>query len=188
MFLSKQEDISFQGTILSSLSQSCSLSLILLPFCAHTQHFYYQQKNHLPQPSPLASPLLDWQSKHRKREGSIPPQQSGGWAFLHSSCAGVKSLLWFLFHLSSANHCTTLRCLNFDPNKDVSSKDTRFANAPPFTPPPSLVCFYSLKWSVMCVQWRYSSKDPRNPERGNRASVGLRDQGLKTGGKQTDWV
>lgn len=69
------------------------------------------------------SSLLDRWSKHRKRAGSVPPRQSWGWAFLQSSCAGVKSLLWFSFHLSSANHSATLQCLNSDPCKEFHSKE-----------------------------------------------------------------
>ena len=76
-----------------------------------------------PPPSPLPPSLLDWRSKHRKRAGSVPPHQSWGWAFLQSSCAGVKSLLWFSFHLSSANHSATLQRLNSDPRKEFHSKD-----------------------------------------------------------------
>lgn len=115
------------------------LRLSLLPLCACS----------LPPPSlllsfspssPLLSPpsLLDWWSKHRKRAGSVPPRQSWGWAFLQSSCAGVKSLLWFSFHLSSANHSATLPRLNSDPCKEFHSKDglTPVSQLHPPTPPP----------------------------------------------------
>lgn len=75
-------------------------------------------------PSPTSpQSLLDWWSKHRKRAGSVPPHQSRGWAFLRSSCAGVKSLLWFSFHLSSANHRATLMRMNSDPGEEFHSKD-----------------------------------------------------------------
>lgn len=91
------------------------LCLSLLPICS------------LPAPSSflLFSPpsLLDWWSKHRKRAGSVPPRQSWAWAFLQRSCAGVKSLLWFSFHLSTANQSTTLQSLNSDPCKEFQSKD-----------------------------------------------------------------
>lgn len=85
----------------------------------------------------LLSPpsLLDWWSKHRKRAGSVPPRQSWGWAFLQSSCAGVKSLLWFSFHLSSANHSATLQRLNSDPCKEFHSKDGLTPVSQPHPPP-----------------------------------------------------
>lgn len=77
-----------------------------------------------PSPSSFSPPsLLDWWSKHRKSAGSVPPRQSWRWAFLQSSCTGVKSLLWFSFHLSSANHRATQTRLNSDPCKEFHSKD-----------------------------------------------------------------
>lgn len=59
-----------------------------------------------------------------------------GWAFLRSSCAGVKSLLWFSFHLSSANGGATLTRLNSDPCKEFPSKDgpTPVSQLPPPNP------------------------------------------------------
>lgn len=100
-------------TIFSSLPPFSSFSLSLLAPCVCP-----------PSPSSPQS-LLDWWSKHRKSAGSVPPHQSRGWAFLRSSCAGVKSLLWFSFHLSSANHRATLMRMNSDPGKESHSKDGR---------------------------------------------------------------
>lgn len=106
--------VSLSAFSFSFLPRSCSC-LSLLPICS------------LPAPSSflLFSPpsLLDWWSKHRKRAGSVPPRQSWAWAFLQRSCAGVKSLLWFSFHLSAANQSTTLQSLNSDPCKEFQSKD-----------------------------------------------------------------
>lgn len=57
------------------------------------------------------------------------------WAFLRSSCAGVKSLLWFSFHLSSANGGAKLTRLNSDPCKEFHSKDGLTAVSQPQPPP-----------------------------------------------------
>lgn len=103
-----------------SLPPFCSFSLSPPSACAL-----------LPPPPPQS--LLDWWSKHRKRAGSVLPRQSRGWAFLRSSCAGVKSLLWFSFHLSSANHRDTLMRMNSDPSEEVPLKrpsDASFTTAP----------------------------------------------------------
>ncbi len=125
----------------------------------------------------LLSPpsLLDWWSKHRKRAGSVPPRQSWGWAFLQSSCAGVKSLLWFSFHLSSANHSATLQRLNFDPCKEFHSKDG-LTPVSQLHPLPSLIFplttpfpFFQLA-SFMCWQ-SLGEKDSRNEVRGETEST-----------------
>lgn len=127
-------------------------------------------------PPPLLSPpsLLDWWSKHRKRAGSVPPRQSWGWAFLQSSCAGVKSLLWFSFHLSSANHRAILPRLNSDPCKEFHSKDG-LTPVSQLHPLPSLIFplttpfpFFQLA-SFMCWQ-SIGEKDSRNEVRGETES------------------
>lgn len=103
-----------------------ALTIFSLPFLPFTRvSFSPPSMCSLPPTSCSLSPpsLLDWWSKHRKRAGSVPPRQSWRWAFLQSSCAGVKSLLWFSFHLSSANHRATLTRLNSDPCKEFHSKD-----------------------------------------------------------------
>lgn len=110
-------------TIFPSLPPFCSFSLSPPSACA------------LPPPPPPQSPL-DWWSKHRKRAGSVPPHQSRGWAFLRSSCAGVKSLPWFSFHLSSANHRATLMRMNSDPGKEFHSKDGLTPGSQPHHLPP----------------------------------------------------
>lgn len=117
-----------------------------------------------PSPSSSSPPsLLDWWSKHRKSAGSVPPRRSWRWAFLQSSCAGVKSLLWFSFHLSSANHRATQTRLNSDPCKEFHSKDgltpvSQLHTPPPPSPPapnrsifPVLLLFLSFDWPVLCV-------------------------------------
>lgn len=72
-----------------------------------------------------------------------------------SSCAGVKSLLWFSFHLSSANHRATLMRMNSDPGKEFHSKDgltpgSQLHHLPPpvFTP---YYSFSSFNWTVLCT-------------------------------------
>lgn len=108
-----------------------------------------------PSPSSPQS-LLDWWSKHRKRAGSVPPHQSRGWAFLRSSCAGVKSLLWFSFHLSSANHRATLMRMNSDPGKEFHSKDGLTPGSQPHHLPPPifdslLLIPFSLSTGQFCA-------------------------------------
>lgn len=72
-----------------------------------------------------------------------------------SSCAGVKSLRWFSFHLSSANHRAPLMRMNSDPGKEFHSKDgptpgsQRHHLPPPiFTP---YYAFSSFNWTF-CTQ------------------------------------
>lgn len=115
--------LSPNGAFIFFCRQPSSGDILDIPFLPFA-HFLSLLPPHVPfPPPPPPQSLLDWWSKHRKRAGSVLPRQSRGWAFLRSSCAGVKSLLWFSFHLSSANHRATLMRMNSDPSEEFHSKD-----------------------------------------------------------------
>lgn len=104
-------------------------------------------------PTRSCSPL-DWWSKHRKRAGSVPRRQSWGWAFLPSSCTEVKSLPWFSFHLSSANHNARTAAPELWPPwkipvkkwSDASFTTTTPPVSPRFLSPPTPPPYYSFSF------------------------------------------
>lgn len=115
----------------NSLPPSCSCVF-------HSSHYALPPPSSPAPPPPLCPCWIGGVNTGREQAlfHHAGQRRGQGWAFLRSSCAGVKSLLWFSFHLSSANGGATLTRLNSDPCKEFHSKDGLTPVSQPRTPPP----------------------------------------------------